>query len=250
MHLDKFAPGWLTARPIAHRGLHNLASGIVENTLGACAAAMAAGYAIECDLQITRDGEAVLFHDDTLDRVADASGQVKAHSFAELKRIAIRHSGERIPALAELLALVDGKVPLVIELKPQWDGDTALAARAVELLKSYSGPHSLMSFDPDVIVAVRGLSPTTVRGVISDDALHPYYNQIPTMMRRDVAALGHLPRTAPHFMSLDFHTLPWTPIAALRAQGMPVITWTIRSPEDARDALRYSDQITFEGYRA
>lgn len=249
MPQDRFAPGWLTATPIAHRGLHDLTEGIVENTLGACAAAVAAGYSIECDLQITRDGEAVLFHDDTLDRVCEASGQVKAHKLAELQRMSFRHGRERIPTLAELLALVNGKVPLVIELKPQWDGDTRLAARAVELLSSYGGPHSLMSFDPDVIVAVRRLSPGTVRGVISDDALHPYYESVPAGTRRELLTLGYLSRVEPHFMSLDFHSLPWAPIAALRRLNMPVITWTIRSPGEARDALHYSDQITFEGYR-
>jgi glycerophosphoryl diester phosphodiesterase len=248
MTAPTYAPDWLTARPITHRGLHDKAAGVIENTLGACAASIARGYAIECDLQISRDGEAVLFHDDTLDRVTQASGLVKDYSVAELKRFKLRHGGEPIPTLAELLTLVEGRVPLVIELKPQWDGDTRLAARTVELLKSYAGPHCLMSFDPDVMVAVRRISPETVRGVVSDRAIHPDYDNLPAAMRQDLRTMSYLSRTAPHFMSLYFRALPWAPIAALRTNGMPVITWTIRSAEQARDALRYSDQVTFEGY--
>ena len=242
--------GWLTARPIAHRGLHDMSKGIVENTAAALAAAIAGGYAIECDLQISKDGEAVLFHDDMLDRVAETSGPVKSFTLAELRRIKLWHTEESIPTLAEILKLVDSQVPLVIELKPQWDGDTTLAARTIAVLKEYTGPHGLMSFDPDVIAAVRRMSPETIRGMICDDALHSSYDPLPAMVRRELRTMGFLRRTAPHFMSLDFHVLPWAPVAALRAAGRPVITWTIRSPEEAADALRYSDQITFEGFTA
>jgi glycerophosphoryl diester phosphodiesterase len=245
----RFAPPWLTAGPITHRGLHDWRQGVVENTLGACAASCEAGYAIECDLQITADGEAVLFHDDTLERVTEAQGPVKERTLAELEDIKIRHTKERIPALSQLLALVAGKVPLVIELKPQWDGDLSLAARTVEVLKNYGGPHCVMSFDPDVIEAVRRFSPGTVRGMISDRALDPYYNRLPPAFRHELRTLGYLERTRPHFLSMDVHALPWAPVKALRGQGMPVITWTIRSAEQAEDALRYCDQITFEGFR-
>lgn len=239
---------WLTARPIAHRGLHNVGTGIVENTLGACAAAIEAGYAIECDLQISRDGEAMLFHDDTLDRVTEARGPVNARTLAELKQIRFKHSAEQIPTLSELVSLVDGRVPLVIELKPQWDGDQTLARRTAEVMAGYRGAYCLMSFDPGVIEAIRMLAPDTVRGMISDTAQDSYYDQLPSPLRQELRTLGFLQRTRPHFLSLDHTVLPWAPITALRQQGMPVITWTIRSKEEARRALRHCDQITFEGF--
>ena len=241
---------WLTARPITHRGLHDVSRGIVENTLGALAAAIGQNYAIECDLQVTADGEAVLFHDDTLDRVAEAIGPLKSLTVAQLKHVKLKHTKETIPTLAEVLTLVDSRVPLVIELKPQWDGDTTLAERTVEILQHYTGHHALMSFDPDVIEAVRRLSPDTVRGMICDDALHTSYDALPADARAELRTLSYLGRTAPDFMSADFHFLPWAPLAALRARGMPVITWTIRSPDEARQALRDCDQITFEGFAA
>ena len=242
--------GWLTARPIAHRGLHDRSRGIVENTASAFAAAIVGNYAIEFDLQITSDGEAVVFHDDTLNRVTEASGPVKSLTVAELQRITLRHSAARIPTLVDVLKLVDSRVPLVIEIKPQWDGDTSLAARTIDVLRHYKGHHGIMSFDPDVIEAVRRMSPGTIRGMICDDARHPSYDHLPSAIRYEVRTMGFLLRTAPHFMSLDFRVLPWAPVTELRARGVPVITWTIRSLEEARDARRYSDQITFEGFAA
>lgn len=250
MQHQTYAPAWLTARPIAHRGLHDWRNGVVENTLGAFAAAMAGNYAIECDLQITRDGEAVLFHDDTLERVKQAQGLVSEHTLEELKQLSFRHSSETIPTLAEMLALVSGKVPLVIELKPQWDGDMSLTRRTLDVLKSYSGPHCLMSFDPDVVEAVRKLSPATVRGFISDDASQAYYERLPVALRRELRTLSCLARMAPHFISIDIEEVPSAPIAELRRIGMPVITWTVRTQEQRRIADRYTDQITFEGFRA
>jgi glycerophosphoryl diester phosphodiesterase len=248
MDRSRFAPSWLTERPIAHRGLHDAAAGVVENTLGAAAVAIARGYAIECDLQETADGEAVVFHDDTLERMSEAEGPVKALTLAEIKRIALRHSQEKIPTLGEFLALVQGQVPLVIEIKPQWHGEPSLVVRVLELLKGYSGRHSLMSFDPGAMAAVRELSPLTVRGVIVDGAQDSCYDALPPQLRQELRCLGFLTRTAPHFLSLDIEYLPWAPISTLRAAGMPIITWTIRSPEQAGLARRFSDQITFEGF--
>lgn len=250
MQPAKLAPAWLTARPIAHRGLHEWRNGVVENTIAAFAAAIDGNYAIECDLQISRDGEAVLFHDDTLDRVTTASGPVSGLTVAELKRVSFRHSAEQIPTLAELLTLTAGKVPLVIELKPQWNGDFRLAARSVELLKEYSGQYALMSFDPGVVAEVRRLSPATIRGFISDRGFDPYYNRLPLCLRQSLRTLSCLGPAAPHFVSMDIEELPWAPIQTLRSVGMPVIAWTIRSAEQGVLAMRYSDQITFEGFRA
>src|SRR6187397_889121 len=112
---------WLTARPIAHRGYHDRGAGTIENTLSAAAAAIAKRFAIECDLQLTADGEAIVFHDDTLDRLTEAAvGPVRTRTLAELKAMALRDTHDRIPTLAEFLALIDDRVPLVAELKSDW----------------------------------------------------------------------------------------------------------------------------------
>jgi glycerophosphoryl diester phosphodiesterase len=241
---------FLTARPIAHRGLHDLNRGIVENTQSAFASAIARGYPIECDLQRTSDGEAGVFHDDHLDRLTEGHGLVKNHSAAQMKALTIRQSQDKVQTLAEMLAQVKGQVPLVIELKSHWDGDVRLAEHAVEVLKSYAGPYCIMSFDPDMIAAVRRLSPQTIRGVVAERYNDPYYGALPLARQLELRTFSHVGRTMPDFVSFYYEELPWAPITALRGNGMPIITWTIRSPDQAAKALRCSDQITFEGFPA
>ena len=244
------AADFLTARPIAHRGLHDVSKGVVENTASAFAAAIAKGYAIECDLQLTKDGEAVVFHDEHLERLTEGHGMVKDLTAAEMKHLVIRHSTDRVQTLAELLTQVNGQVPLVIELKSHWDGDERLAERAVALLKNYQGPYCLMSFDPDAIAAVRRLSPDTIRGIVAERVDGSHYTFLPLARQMELRTFSHLARTRPDFVSFYYEQLPWAPITAMRASGMPVITWTIRSPQQAVMAMRCSDQITFEGFTA
>jgi len=241
---------FITARPIAHRGLHDVSRGIVENTASAFAGAIAQGYAIECDLQLTRDGEAVVFHDDHLERLTEGRGMVKDLTVAEMRGLAIRRSQDRVQTLGELLAQVKGQVPLVIEIKSHWDGDQRLARRALEVLESYCGPHCLMSFDPDVVEAVRRISPDTIRGIVAERAFDSYYDALPFRTQMELRCFSHVSRTRPDFVSFSFDELPWAPVSALRAAGMPVISWTIRSPGEAWTALRHSDQVTFEGFTA
>lgn len=241
---------FLTARPIAHRGLHDRGRGIIENSASAFAAAMAHGYAIECDLQITRDGEAVVFHDEQLDRLTGEQGLVKDLTAAEMAQLTLCGGSDRVQGFAALLAQVNGKVPLVIELKSHWDGDERLAARALNVLEGYRGHYCLMSFDPDVVAALRRLSPITPRGIVAERAFDPYYSWLPLARQQELRSFAHLSRTRPDFVSFFFEELPFAPVTALRAAGLPVIGWTIRSPVEAREALRHCDQITFEGFLA
>lgn len=241
---------WLVARPIAHRGLHNKNEGIIENTASAFAGAIAGDYAIECDLQITGDGEAVVFHDSKLDRLADASGLVKSHTTKQLQNFTIKNSADKLQTLGELLDQVDGKVPLIIELKSHWDGGVDLALRALKVLENYAGPYCLMSFDPDLVAAVAEHAPQTIRGITADRTVHPEYNQLPVSRRLDMQLFRHLENTRPHFVSFYFRDLPYAPVQAIRAAGHPVISWTIRSKEQEAIARRYSDQVTFESYAA
>lgn len=241
---------WLLERPIAHRGLHDARKGIIENTHGAFEAAVEGNYAIECDLQITADGEAVIFHDETLDRLTDTKGWVNQHTVRQLQNIKIANSKDRIQTLAQLLEQVNGKVPLVIELKSHWNGNTVIAERALKVLEPYAGAHALMSFDPDLVAAVVEMSPLTIRGITADRAIDPYYNILPVSRRVGLRNFAHLHRTRPHFVSFSFRELPFAPVQQIRDLGHPVITWTIRNKNEEAQARRYSDQITFEGYAA
>src|SRR5258707_6770670 len=136
---------WLTARPIAHRGLHDAPSGVIENTTSAFRAAIAGGYGIECDLQISADGEAMLHHDDALGRLTDGAGRLDTMTAGALGRIPFKASADRMMTLGELCNLVAGRATLLIELKGSFTGDDRLAARATDVLAGYRGPAALMS---------------------------------------------------------------------------------------------------------
>ena len=239
---------WLVARPIAHRGLHAKSKGIIENTESAFAAAIKGNYAIECDVQLTADGEAMVFHDDDLDRLTEANGPVKGLSAKELKRVKLKSTTDRMQTLAELLEQVDGRSTLVIELKSLWDDDDTLVKRALQILEGYDGPCCLMSFDPSLVTSVRELSPHMVRGIVADRTTHPYYNALPLAKRYAMRTFSHLAQTQPHFVSYYWRELPFEPVTEIRKLGYPVISWTVRSKEEASQALRYCDQVTFEGF--
>ncbi len=239
---------WLTEAPIAHRGLHDASAGIVENTAGAFAAAMARNYAIECDLHLAGDGGVVIFHDRLLDRLTTATGPLLGKTVPELKRVQFRQSSERMQTLAELLEQVNGKVPIIIELKSRWDGRADLAQRAVCDLRPYNGACALMSFDPHLVETLAASAPTLRRGMVADRAAHPSWMFLPLSRRLALRNLDHLERTRPHFLAFDAAGLPWPPVRRFRERWGPVICWTVRSAEQARLARRHCDQITFEGF--
>lgn len=245
-------PGWLTARPIAHRGLHDAAAGRLENTLPAATAAAERGFSIEVDLQLSADGEAMVFHDDTLDRLAAASGPVKAFDAATLGSLALKGTDARIPTLAALLAAVAGRVPLVLELKTDWSRHPgeALVARVAEELAGYDGPAALMSFDPDIVAEVRRVVPGRPRGITADRALSraDYPGRSP-VERFAYRHLLHAPRTRPDFVAYDVDALPMPGPAVLRRLfGRPLLAWTVRTPRQRERAAALADQMIFEGF--
>jgi glycerophosphoryl diester phosphodiesterase len=242
--------GWLIARPIAHRGLHDAKKHVIENTRSAFAAAIDAHYAIECDLQISRDGEAVVFHDETLDRLMVSKGAVCDHTAAELTAMRFKSGSDHIQTLSELLTQVRGSVPLVIELKSLWNGNEALARRAVEVVKDHDGAFAFMSFDPKVVEKVRALAPDIVRGIVADKVTHPDYDILPAKERLRLREFKHIEDTQPDFISYHWRDLPYPPVMQFRQSGRPVICWTIRSAEEAATARHYADQVTFEGFLA
>lgn len=240
---------WLTARPIAHRALHG--GPLVENTLGAAAAAVAANYGIETDLQLSADGEVIIFHDDTLDRLTTASGPAKVRTLAELKKIAFKDSGERIPTLGELLTLVAGRTPLVLELKSAWDGDESLAARVAAQLTSYAGPVAAMSFDPRMVEALRKHAPGLPRGIVAERYYRAeHWNKMPWPRKFALGNLLHFLSTRPHFVAYRVQDLPAiAPLLARHALGMPLLTWTVRTEAERRRARFWANQMIFEGFR-
>jgi glycerophosphoryl diester phosphodiesterase len=240
---------WLTARPLAHRGLHDAAAGVIENTASAFAAAIAGGYGIECDLQISADGEAMVHHDDALGRLTEGSGRLADMSAAAIKQARFKHSADRILTLGELCELVDGRATLALELKSRFDGDRRLAQRTADLMASYKGSVAAMSFDPSVVEALRAIAPALARGIVAQRHYDTWPGLPPALARR-MAYLLHFPRTRPHFIAYAIKDLPaLPPLAARTILGMPLLTWTVRSEDERRRAAAYADQIIFEGWR-
>jgi glycerophosphoryl diester phosphodiesterase len=244
------APEWLTARPVAHRGLHDRARGIIENMPAAAAAAVAADFAIECDIQLTADGEAMVHHDDALGRLTEGSGPLLGKTSAELKRVTFKDTPEKMMSLGDLCALVAGRVPLVIEVKSHFDGDRKLVTRMAEVLASYDGPAVGMSFDPDQVMALRELLPSRPRGIIAErEYTESDWPEATLAQRRGMLHLRHAFRTRPHFVAWWVDELPAAaPWIARNLFGCPLLTWTVRTPEQRSIAARHADQIIFEGF--
>ncbi|MCE0505518.1 phosphodiesterase [Roseivivax sp. GX 12232] len=246
-------PAFLAA-PLAHRGYHARRLSRPENSRAACIAAMAKGYGIEIDLQLSRDGEAMVFHDYDLGRLTGMSGAVRQHSATELAEIPLAHGKETIPRLSEILETVGGQVPLLIELKDQ-DGAMgpdvgALEEAAAAALRGYDGPVALMSFNPHSVARCAELAPEIPRGLTTSAFRQADWPMLPAPVRDRLAGIPDLERTGACFISHDRLDLTSDRVREIRAAGLPVLCWTVRSPEEEAEARRGADNITFEGYPA
>jgi glycerophosphoryl diester phosphodiesterase len=238
--------GWLTTRPIAHRGLHDAAGGVIENTASAFRAAIAGGYGIECDLQISADGEAMVHHDDVLGRLTDGSGRLDAMTALALQRVPFKATADRMLTLGELCDLVAGRVTLLIELKGSFAGDTRLAARTAAVLAGYSGPLAVMSFDPGLIAATRRLAPALPRGLVAEHRGADPPDPPMSAWRYTQHALA----ARPQFLAYRVRDLTTAfPLIARHVLRWPLLTWTVRTAADRARAARYADQMIFEGFR-
>jgi glycerophosphoryl diester phosphodiesterase len=246
---------WLVARPIAHRGLHDAAKGVIENSISAARAAIAGGFAIECDVQLTADGELVVFHDDTLERLTERAGAVAAHSADELGRLKLRGGVDRIPRFSEFLKAVGGRTPIVVEIKSAFDGDTTVAQRTAQALARYGGPVAIESFDPDQIAFLRaraaalGIAQRPLGMVGEAQYSDDDWPQLSSAQRAELTHFLHYRRTLPDFLSWRVGDLPHAiPLLMRDALKLPVTAWTVRSPEMAARSKEWIDQIVFEGF--
>jgi glycerophosphoryl diester phosphodiesterase len=242
---------WLTARPIAHRGLHDAAAGVVENAASAFDAAIAGGYGIETDLQLSADGEAMVHHDDALGRLTEGSGRLADMQAADIQAVRFKTGSDRILTLGALCQRVAGRTGLLLELKSHFDGDQRLVQRVAHVLADYAGPVAVMSFDPAVIEAARSIAPALTRGIVAErHYTNRDWDRMPWSEKQSMAHLLHVLRTRPHFVAYAVKDLPASaPLVARWMFGMPLLTWTVRSADDRRRATRWADQMIFEGIR-
>jgi glycerophosphoryl diester phosphodiesterase len=250
--VDAHAWAALLSAPVAHRGLWNKDKERPENSLAAFEATCVAGYGMELDVQLSADGEAVVFHDDRLnDRdLTTASGRIAEHRAADLAEVRLGGTRETIPTLAEALECVGGRSLVVIELKVLNGEGDKLERRVAEVLEAYAGPAAVISFNPQAVAWFADHAPTVLRGLDSA-AYHDALNwTLPATERQALAELQHVALARPHFLGLGMDMLPSASADALRAKGMPVVAWTVRSPTQWARVKSHCDNLMFEGFKA
>lgn len=240
--------------PLAHRALHQRSERRPENSPSAIRAALEAGYGIEIDVQGTADGQAVVFHDEWMERLTEATGFVKDYTAAELGRIRLRDCDDCIPTLPEVLTLVAGRVPLLIEIKDQTDHmvetDGRLEAAVARALETYQGPVAVMSFNPHAVANMARLAPAIPRGITT--AAYDYAGWAPLDPARcdELRGIADYDRVGASFISHEAADLGRDRVAALKAKGATILTWTITSAAMEAKARAVADNVTFEGYLA
>jgi glycerophosphoryl diester phosphodiesterase len=223
--------GRLLDAPIAHRGLWRGAAA-PENSLAAFEAACAAGYGIELDVRLSADGEAVVFHDETLDRMTAQSGLVEERTAEALTGLTLLGSSEAIPTLQQTLALVGTRAVMLVELKTPAGQDGPLEARTAELLAAHPGPVGVLSFNPDSLAWFADHAPPFAR----------------LLNIRDEADLAGMDRARPHILSASLQMVDHPRVQDWHNAGRALICWTVRSPSQADPLMGQVDNLIFEGY--
>jgi glycerophosphoryl diester phosphodiesterase len=233
------APDWLIAWEYAHRGLHEV--GVPENSRAAAQGAIAAGMGIECDIQMSRDNVPLVFHDWELDRLTSERGKVAARAADDLCRIALQDTAETVWRLCDLLDLVAGRVPILVEVKAQ--PHLAVAEPCIAIAKAlagYAGPLAVMSFDLRVGEWFARNAPEVVRGLVITDTLDHGYRQA-------WRAPHAIERARPDFLASDVRDIPNALATLWRESGRALLTWTVRSPETRERGLAHADALIAEG---
>ena len=231
------APEWLVERPIAHRALHDKNANRVENSFSAFQAAIDAGYAIECDLQVSKDRSPMVFHDPVLGRLTAVDGNVRDQASDQLEAMKLLDSDDGIYLLRKHLEQVAGRVPLVLELKGVQGHDDGFVEGVADALKSYSGPVAVMSFDHWICEQFQHLLPNVPRGLTAEGSDEVYDTHKAAMLEFDL-----------QFVSYHVDALPNRFVSQVRDAGLPVITWTVRNDQQVAQTFQHADQMTFEGF--
>ncbi len=247
-------PDGLLRVPIAHRALHDADAGRPENSLAALRAAIDAGYPAEIDLQLSSDGQAMVFHDYALDRLTSEKGAIRQRSARELGDILLNNSDETIPTLARVLEEVGGRVPLLIEVKDQ-DGALGTGVGQLERavardLARYDGEAAVMSFNPHSVAALRALAPDLPLGLTTGPLRKESWGLVPEAVRKRLREIPDVKTVDADFISHHANELAHPRVKEIRDSGIPVLCWTIRDDKAEAKAREYADNVTFEGYRA
>lgn len=237
------APRWIVETPIAHRGLHG--EGAPENSLEAIEAAIEAGYAVEIDVRLSADGVPIVFHDETLDRLTEVGGAVDETAWERLAELRLAGTASRVPRLETVLERVDGRAPLLVELK-NWGAPGALEQQVARALERYDGPVAVQSFNPRSMAWFHRHVPSIPRGQVSGplEGIPLAWYKRALVQRLLVNAVSR-----PSFVAYEHDALPYWPVRVAREWGLVVLGWTIRSPEQLEAVRPHVDNVIFEGFR-
>lgn len=247
--MSKVRP-WLRQVPIAHRGLHCPEKGILENSMSAFEAAVARGYAIELDVQVTKDGDAVVFHDERLERLTDTVGKVRRRSSEELASIHLSGTQDYIPTLHAVFDLVKNKVPILVEIKNPTRKIGKLEGRVADLITAYDGDAAVQSFNPLSLQWFHKNAPSISRGLLASDYRNITQVNLSRRARFVMSNLLLSPLSRPNFIGYDVDALPAFAPALMRKVGLPLLAWTVRTDEQRLTSARHADNIIFEGFEA
>lgn len=235
---------WIKEIPIAHRGLHT--KDIPENSLSAFENAVKNNYAIELDVQFTKDKEVVVFHDANLKRMTNDSRNIEYVNYDELKNLRLGNTNERIPTLEEVLELVDNKVAILIEIKDCNDY-IELSEKTYKILKGYKGNYAIQSFNPFILDWYKNNASEVIRGQLSgsftegSESLNVFEKFVLKNLLLNF-------KSKPNYIVYELEALPKLKLENLRKKGVPTIIWTVKNKEEMEKACKYSDNIIFENF--
>ncbi len=245
---------WMS-KPFAHRGLHDARQNIVENTRSSVQAALDHQFGFEVDLRAASCGTIMVFHDEHLERLTLATGRVSDNNLAQLQKIQFRDTSDKMMSLQNLLDLNNGRVPMLLEIKSDWQFDDKPAlhrcvSAIIKTLEHYKGDFAVMSFDPLLIRAFRDLAPAIPRGLVAEQFENlKHWHQLSWLERLRLRFLLSFPRSRPDFIAYDINALPAiAPMIARFLFKRPLLTWTVRTSQQQVRAKKYCDAMIFEGF--
>ena len=230
---------WFIKYKLAHRGLHN--DIYPENSLGAYENAIKHGFAIELDVRVLKDGNLAIFHDDNLNRMCGVNKKIEDITLDEMKEYHLNNTDFTIPTLQEVLSLVKGKVPIMIELKPV-SKKMKITKRVYDVIKDYKGDIAVKSFNPLYMLWYKKNAPDIIRGMLSS---YFHHTHLPLVYRSLIKRLTFYNRIKPDFISYDFNNLP---NKYIKNKDVPILAWTITSKEEEIEAMKYAHNVIFQDY--
>lgn len=244
---------WMS-RPFAHRGLHDASKGIVENTRSSVQAALDHQFGFEVDLRAASCGTIMVYHDEHLERLTHATGRFADKDLTQLQQIRFRGTDDEMMSLQNLLDLNNGRVPMLLEIKSDWQFDQhslhEFVTAMIGTLKDYAGDYAIMSFDPAFTNMFRKRAPHIARGLVSEKfTYHEEWKTLSWFRRMRLRFLLSFPYSRPDFIAYDINALPAiAPMIARSLFKRPLLTWTVRTSEQRLRAQKHCDAMIFEGF--